>query len=228
MTSDVDAKQRLLARVVAYAEETGVTGKSLREIATGVGTSHRMLLYHFGSREGLLGALATHVAAAAVGATEARQRATLHALADGGATPRDVMIGLWEQVSAPEMLPSLRLFFEIFGQAARGAPGTEALLRSLTDPWLDDGVAVAARLGVALAAPAPRLGVAVPRGLLLDLVAGADRAEVDAAYRLFVDIFAARMAPEATDIFATRMAPEATDIFATRMAPEATDPPGGR
>ena len=34
-----------------------------------------------------------------------------------------------------------------------------------------------------------RLGVAVTRGLLLDLVAGADRTEVDASYRRFVELY---------------------------------------
>src|SRR5437016_6146433 len=92
-----DARQRLLARVVAYARETRVTDKSVREIAAGVGTSHRMLHYHFGSRDGLLAAIATEVAAATVSETEARQRATLRALAAGTGTPREVMLGLWEQ-----------------------------------------------------------------------------------------------------------------------------------
>ena len=184
-----DARQRLLARVVAYARETRVTDKSVREIAAGVGTSHRMLNYHFGSRDGLLAAIATEVAAATVSETEARQRATLRALAAGTGTPREVMLGLWEQVSAPETLPFVRLFFEIVGQAVRGAPGTESLLRSLTDPWLEDGIAAAAQLGYDLDARTTRLGVAVARGLLLDLVAGTDDREIDATYRLFVDMF---------------------------------------
>lgn len=195
MTSDpgadanLDARQRLLAKVVAFARRSAVTDKSLREIAAGAGTSHRMLLYHFGSREGLLAAIATHVAASTVSDTEARQRATLRALAAGAGSPREVMLGLWEQVSAPETLPFVRLFFEIFGQAARGAPGTEELLRSLTAPWLDDGMAAAAQLGYDLDATTTRLGVAVARGLLLDLVAGTPEDEVDAAYHLFVDMF---------------------------------------
>src|SRR3954449_1577312 len=105
MTSDVDAKQRLLARVVAYAEETGVTGKSLREIAQGVGTSHRMLLYHFGSREGLLAAI--------VAAIEAQQRAVLGEISQRAGSPREVMLGLWEQLTQPELLPFVRLFFEV-------------------------------------------------------------------------------------------------------------------
>ena len=196
MTSGPDAKQRLLEKTVRFAEESGITDKSLREIAAGAGTSHRMLLYHFGSREGLLAAIANHVAAMVVGETEARQRSTMAALSLQGGTPRQVMMGLWEQLTAPETLPFVRLFFEVFGLAARGAPGTEALLASLTDPWLDDGAAAAARLGYQVDPAALRLGVAVSRGLLLDLVAGADRHDVDNAYRLFVDLFEQGMAQD--------------------------------
>jgi AcrR family transcriptional regulator len=193
MTSGLDAKQRLLEKTVRFAEESGITDKSLREIAAGAGTSHRMLLYHFGSREGLLAAIATHVTASVVRETEARQRSTMAALSEQAGTPRQVMLGLWEQLTAPETLPFVRLFFEVFGLAARGAPGTEALLASLTGPWLDDGAAAAARLGYQADPAAMRLGVAVARGLLLDLVAGADRQDVDDAYRLFVDLFVAGM-----------------------------------
>ena len=55
------AKDALLERVLAYAAAEGMADKSLREIAAGVGTSHRMLLYHFGSREGVLVAIVAEV-----------------------------------------------------------------------------------------------------------------------------------------------------------------------
>ena len=47
-------KQRLLAAVVGVALTEGISDKSLRAIAQAAGTSHRMLIHHFGSREGLL------------------------------------------------------------------------------------------------------------------------------------------------------------------------------
>ena len=47
-------KQRLLAAVVTVALTEGISDKSLRAIAEAAGTSHRMLIHHFGSREGLL------------------------------------------------------------------------------------------------------------------------------------------------------------------------------
>jgi pimeloyl-ACP methyl ester carboxylesterase len=80
------------------AAEDGLADRSLREIAASAGTSHRMLLYHFGSREGLLAAI--------VSAIEARQRA---AMADmSGGSPHEVMTGLWERVSSAELRPTRR------------------------------------------------------------------------------------------------------------------------
>src|ERR1700730_10614042 len=51
------ARERLLAAAPAIALQGGLADLSLRELAAAIGTSHRMLLYHFGSREGLLAAV---------------------------------------------------------------------------------------------------------------------------------------------------------------------------
>src|SRR5262249_6456846 len=48
------ARDRLLAAAVRHAMDSGIADLSLRQLAAAIGTSHRMLLYHFGSREGLL------------------------------------------------------------------------------------------------------------------------------------------------------------------------------
>ena len=127
MSEEVGAREKLLLRVMAFAAADGIAGRSLRDIALGAGSSHRMLLYHFGSREGLLAAI--------VAAIEAQQRAVLASLADGAGTPQEIMLALWEQVSRAELRPFVRLFFEVFGLVAQGAPGTEGLRETLTAPW---------------------------------------------------------------------------------------------
>ena len=191
MTREAAAREQLLGRVMAFAAAEGIAGKSLREIAQGVDSSHRMLLYHFGSREGLLAAI--------VAAIEAQQRAALAEIAAGARTPREVMLGLWEELTRPELLPFIRLFFEVFGLVAQGAPGTEGLRESLTRPWLTEGAAVAEQLGLASELADVRAGIAVTRGLLLDLVAGAPLTEVDAAYRRFVDLYEPPFSPAGHD-----------------------------
>src|SRR3954471_4958940 len=151
MTTEASARDQLLARVVAFAAAEGIAGKSLREIAQGVGTSHRMLIYHFGSREGLIAAIVADI--------EAQQRAVLAAITEQAGDQRQVLLGLWEQLTRPELLPFVRLFFEVFGLVAQGAAGTEGLRESLTRPWLEDAAVAAERLGIATDAAEIRLGV---------------------------------------------------------------------
>src|SRR5689334_12832191 len=116
MAAEAGGREQLLERVVAFAAAEGIAGRSLRDIAAGVGTSHRMLLYHFGSREGLMAAI--------VATIEAQQRAVMTALTEQVGTPREVMLGLWDQLTRPELLPFVRLFFEVFGLLAQDTPAT--------------------------------------------------------------------------------------------------------
>ena len=51
---DRERRQELLDAVVEEFAARGIGDRSLRDVAAAVGTSHRMLLHHFGSREGLL------------------------------------------------------------------------------------------------------------------------------------------------------------------------------
>ncbi|MBO3742679.1 TetR/AcrR family transcriptional regulator [Actinoplanes flavus] len=182
-----EARTELLGRILDVAARDGLADRSLREIAAGAGTSHRMLLFHFGSREGLL--------AAVVGAMEARQRAAMTASAETAATPEELMTDVWRAVSSPEARPFVRLFFEVFSLTTRGAaPGPAALTAS----WLDDAEKAGQRLGITTDRAMARLGVAVARGLLMDLLAGEDPAEVDAAHELFVRLAGQASPPPTT------------------------------
>jgi AcrR family transcriptional regulator len=186
MDSGKNPRDLLLDKVLAYAADSGIADKSLREIAAGVGSSHRMLLYHFGSREGLTAAI--------VGAVEAGQRTTMAQVATRAADGGDAMRAFWAHLTTPELRPYVRLFFEVFGLAVQGTPGATAMLDDFTGSWVREGVATAAESGYALDAAAIRLGVAVSRGLLMDLLAGADVGEVTAAHELFVAMMEARQA----------------------------------
>ena len=152
-----DARTRLLERIVADVGANGLGDRSLRDPAVAVGSSHRMLHYHFGSRAGVVTALVELV--------EASQRALLDELADGTNDPAELVLALWARVSSPAMRPFVRLFFECVG--ATGG-------RGLTEPWLEAGPAIAAKLGTEVDATELRLGVALTRGLLIDVLATGD------------------------------------------------------
>jgi AcrR family transcriptional regulator len=176
------AKDRLLAAAVAQAMQGGIADLSLRELAAVIGTSHRMLLYHFGSREGLLAAVTL--------AVEAAERATL---ADVGAVGADDARRFWARYSDPRLWPQERLFFELYVHALLGRPGTEGFLDHVVTGWLEPLTTAIASGGTSpqTAPTAARLSMAVTRGLLLDLLATHDIDGVTAAFELFLRLGAA-------------------------------------
>jgi AcrR family transcriptional regulator len=175
-----EARDRLLAAVVDFVADNGVGELSLRRLAAGIGTSHRMLIYHFGSKEGLL--------IEVIRAVEDRQRAALATLdVDPANSLADIIRAMWQRLADPALSPYERLFFEMYGQALQGYPGTAPLLEGIVDGWLDLNVQLAARQGIPADAARThaRLGLAVIRGLLLDLLATGDRTGADAAIEAF-------------------------------------------
>ncbi|HVV37826.1 MAG TPA: TetR/AcrR family transcriptional regulator [Acidimicrobiales bacterium] len=172
-----DPRQTLLDAAIDYVADNGLTDLSLRSLAAELGTSHRMLIHHFGSKEALWVAI--------VQAVEARERAGLAGLLPDPELPFDEqMRAWWRHISHKSLWPNERLFFEIYAQALRGGP-TAHFLDDIVDAWVEP---IAAASGSAAFA---RLCVAVTRGLLLDLLATQDRKAVDAA----MDYFIARVQP---------------------------------
>lgn len=148
----------------------GVGDRSLREVAAAVGTSHRMLLHHFGSREDILVAIVEEV--------ERRQK---NVLPDLPSSPAEHFAAMWSDVSRPELRQFERLFFECYARAANGEKPFDRMVPGAVDDWL--------ALTEGMAEPAAaRLGLAVIRGLLLDLVATDDEAGVNAAAEVFVSL----------------------------------------
>jgi AcrR family transcriptional regulator len=180
------ARERLLAAAVGHALEHGIADLSLRQIAAAIGTSHRMLIYHFGSREGLLVAVTQ--------AVEEQQRA---AFLQAEMTPQGARRS-WERLSDQQMWPQERLFFELYSSALRGRPGTEGFLDGIVESWVTviADALVQAGADERTARADARLSVAVVRGLLLDLVATGDRAGVTEAYEQFLQHVSSPATPQ--------------------------------
>ena len=94
----------------------------------------------------------------------------------------------WQHISDPALWPNERLFFEIYGQALQGRPNATALLDDIVDSWLDVAteINVAQGMDEQRARTVGRLGIAVTRGLLLDLLATEDRAGTTAAMEAWI------------------------------------------
>ena len=167
-----------------YVAQNGLSDVSLRTLATALGTSHRMLIFHFGSKEGLWVEIIRTV--------EERQRRLLgEILPDPDQPVREAMRAWWKHISDPALWPNERLFFEVYGQALQGRAHTTALLEGIVDDWLDPVTEINVSLGIPrrMARAHARLGVAVTRGLLLDLLATRDVAGVDEAMDAFIDVY---------------------------------------
>lgn len=176
--ANVTAREALLERIVADVAAHGVHDRSLRDLAAAVGTSHRLLLYHFGSRPGLVAAI--------VDVVEAAQRDVLLDLASVATSSEDLVRRLWRRVSSPELRPFARLFFETVGHAGTTLDGDR-----LTDSWLEQGREASDLLGIPFDAVDVRLGVAVVRGLLIDVIATGDVAAADASLERFLELWRA-------------------------------------
>src|SRR5918994_3773117 len=182
-TADTGAgpRERLLAGAIEHVSRHGVGEISLRGLAAALGTSHRMLLYHFGSREALL--------IEVIRTVEEQQRMALAAILreEADAPPADIMRRMWARVADPALWPNERLFFEVYAQALQGSPHALPLLDGIVDAWVEPLAALVAPGRPPDEARAEaRLGVAVVRGLLLDLLATGDREAVDAAMERYI------------------------------------------
>jgi AcrR family transcriptional regulator len=179
-------REKLLQAAIDYVAQNGITDLSLRQLATALGTSHRMLIHHFGSKEGLWVAIVREV--------ERRQREVLAEMipAVEGQSVEDALRAWWRHISDPSLWPNERLFYELYGQAIQGRPHTVEMLDGIIEDWLEPAVRInlALGLGAAEARAHARLGIAVTRGLLLDLVATRDVEGVNAAMDAFIEVYA--------------------------------------
>jgi AcrR family transcriptional regulator len=177
------SRESLLTDAVEYFAKNGIGDASLRTIATGIGSSHRMLIYHFGSREGLL--------AEVVRTVEAQQRDLLAGLGAQDLPIAELSERFWRRVSEAALIYG-PLFFELSAHAMQDLPHTEALKADLINVWLPPLIDLCIRAGIPEdQAPAyARLGLAAARGLLFDLLLTGDQAGVDEASALLNRLFA--------------------------------------
>jgi AcrR family transcriptional regulator len=174
-------RDALLGRAIGHFAEHGVGDTSLRALAEAIGTSHRMLIYHFGSREGLL--------AAVVDVVEQGARDTLAVMvAEARDNPDPFAAGMrfWHLVTDDALVYG-PLFFELSSHAMLGLPHAVDLRARLVTTWLDALVDMWGVRGVPKRAARlqARLDLAVARGLLHDLLLTGDRKAIDAAMRSY-------------------------------------------
>ena len=180
-TPGTTGRDALLARAIGHFAEHGVGDTSLRALAGAIGTSHRMLIYHFGSRDGLLAAVVDTVEQ---GARDTLARMVDEAKADPD--PLDAGLRYWHLVTEDALVYG-PLFFELSSHAMLGLPYAAELRERLVTTWLDALEAMWTARGVPRlpARRQARLDLAVARGLLHDLLLTGERRAVDRAMQRY-------------------------------------------
>jgi AcrR family transcriptional regulator len=180
---DPARRRELLEAVTDYVLEHGLADLSLRPLAVAIGTSPRMLLYHFGSKEQLV--------VEALDEAREREAALFFGWAPqsgAGADPEQLARRAWAWMSDAANEPFMRLFLEVYGLALQQPQRYGGFLERAVGDWLaplTDGM-VEAGVDPAAAREAATLVIAVARGLLLDLLATRDRARINAAMNSLV------------------------------------------
>jgi AcrR family transcriptional regulator len=171
------SRDRLLAGAVEHFGRNGIGDTTLRGIAAALGTSHRMLIYHFGSREGLLAAVTREV--------EDRHRRLLTVTNDANLPPLEAAAIYWEH-TVEATLRYGPLFFELAAQAMQGKEHAELLREELTAAWLPSLTDLCRAIGIREEQVEchARLALAAVRGLLFDLLISGQREEVAQAAEL--------------------------------------------
>jgi len=167
-------RARLLDQAAAYVLSHGLGDATLRPLAKALKTSARMLVYHFGSREGLMREVLSCV--------REREDARIQAWFKAGKSPRTLpqfLRWLWRRSATSRRRPAIRLLFELYALALRNPREYPGVLEDPLSYWQK----VIGRAGVSAKPNAVEatLLLAATRGLLLDFCATSDRARVDRA-----------------------------------------------
>jgi len=170
----------LVEKAYSYVLDHGLSDMSLRPLATAIGSSPRVLLFLFGSKDELVARLLAR----------AREDELALLSAHPGGDLADTARVVWTWLSDPTHAPLLRLWVEAYGRSLIEPDGPWGRFAEQTvADWLAV-LAAAQPSGVRRTARGRdrRTQVlALLRGALLDLLATGDRRRVDAAVRRALD-----------------------------------------
>jgi AcrR family transcriptional regulator len=175
---------QLLERAYGYVLQHGLTNLSLRPLAQAIGSSPRVLLFLFGSKEGLVQALLARA--------RTEELATLKQLPVTGCADdfAGVVRSVWQWLVARKHRPMLVLWLETYTQSLvePGGPCADFARKTVED-WLELlAVRQPTRQRRSRAGATERaLALAVLRGALLDLLATGDEERTTAMVEAYIE-----------------------------------------
>ncbi len=178
---DPNRRAKTLAAATDYVLEHGLAGLSLRPLASALGTSARMLLYDFASKEELIMEVLVEVR---------RRESGLLAehLVMTDPSQADLVRVVWDWISSDERAAFLRLFFEVYVDAMTRPEPYADRGRAMVTEWLDQLDMALLALPPGRTDSSPTLMIAVIRGLLLDRLSTGDKERTDHALEQFAQL----------------------------------------
>lgn len=164
-----------------YAARHGIASLSLRPLAAALGTSSRMLVHYFGTKEELIGQ--------ALAAARPDIPAVLAAHAEAGHAPAEMARRLWRELTtAGDQEPRTRLLLEVMALALTQPELYERYAVDAVRAWLDPLSAALRAAGLAARDAHARATMLVSglRGLALDRYLTGDRQRTDDAARALI------------------------------------------
>jgi AcrR family transcriptional regulator len=175
---------QLLERAYGYVLQHGLTNMSLRPLAQAIGSSPRVLLFLFSSKEGLVQALLARA--------RAEELATLNQLPATGSEDdfASVVRSVWQWLVARKQRPMLVLWLETYAHSLVEPGGACAdFARKTVEDWLELlAVRQPTQQRRSRAGATERaLALAVLRGALLDLLATGDEERTTAMVEAYIE-----------------------------------------
>jgi AcrR family transcriptional regulator len=177
--ADPNRRAKTINAATKYVLKRGLTGLSLRPLAQALGTSPRMLLYDFSSKEELIMEILAEI--------RRRESALLSQYLHQNATSRaDVVRVIWDWLKSKKRAPFLRLFFEVYVDAMIRPMAYSRRRRAMVVEWLDQfGAVFANSTTVGTDITSATLVIGVLRGLILDRLGTGDSERTDLALERF-------------------------------------------
>jgi len=179
-----ESRDKLISKLLDYFLKHGVAGLSLRPVAEDLGTSARMVVYHFGSKDGLITAVMDEVRSRI-------QKSFSKVLLDTQKKPAThIMRAFWTWMIHPSNVQYLRLLFEVQVLAIQNPAKYAHYMERTSSSWLDiiESCLPPSRKRRVVAT----LCTAVIDGLLLEYLSTGDKRRTTKALEAFIGLIKSR------------------------------------
>src|SRR5262245_26045918 len=155
-----ERKKHWRSAALEYLLQHGIANASLRPMAAALGTSARILIFHFKSKEGLLQEVLQEL--------QLRLQASFVAMAGSGLRRVPPLKRFWLWATRAENYPSLRLLYEAQIVAVQNPAVYGRYLKKTSAEW--QAISLGAMSGPIRTGPMATLCIAVFDGLMLEVM----------------------------------------------------------